>query len=230
MTPEENESSRRFVFQPKHDHALRALLAIGGFLFIVLLILSYGYWQSSCWQRINVAAQQPVPFSHKHHVAELGIDCRYCHTGVEKSSYAGVPPTETCMTCHSQIWTNAALLQPVRNSAQFNRPLAWQQVVNIPNYVYFNHSVHINRGVACVSCHGRIDQMPMTYQAIDMKMTMCLDCHRNPEKNLVPTSQVTNPKPDRHAANAVDWQVAGPLPALTDQEKARLTNCTTCHR
>jgi hypothetical protein len=229
MKPEGYETHARFVFAPKHDHLLRASLAIGAFLSVMTLLVSYGYWQSPSWQKINVASQQPVPFSHKHHVGELGIDCRYCHTGVNSSSYAGVPPTETCMTCHSQIWTNAALLKPVRDSAQYSKPIVWQQVTSIPNYVYFNHSAHVNRGVACVSCHGRVDQMAMTYQAVEMKMSWCLACHREPEKHLVPTSQVTKPVPDLHAANLVDWNVP-PLPHFTAQEKARLTNCTTCHR
>jgi hypothetical protein len=217
------------LFRPVHDHVLRAVLLLLAFGLCLVLALSYRFWQSTSWQRINVAPDQPVPFSHKHHVAQLGIDCRYCHTGVETSSYAGVPPTETCMTCHSQIWTQAKLLEPVRESAARNRPIAWQQVTALPNYVYFNHSVHVNRGVACVTCHGRVDQMPMTYQAVEMKMEWCLQCHRHPEKYLVPTSQVTRPLPDLHANDLVDWNVP-PLPNLTAQQKARLTTCTVCHR
>ena len=229
MKPEGYESRARFIFAPNHDHVLRAILAIATLLFVMTLVVSYGYWESPAWQKIDVASQQPVPFSHKHHVGELGIDCRYCHTGVDSSSYAGVAPTETCMTCHSQIWTNAALLQPVRDSAQYAKPIVWRQVTSIPNYVYFNHSAHVNRGVACVSCHGRVDQMAMTYQAVEMKMSWCLACHREPEKHLVPTSQVTKPVPDLRAENLVDWNVP-PLPPFTAQEKARLINCTTCHR
>lgn len=228
MTPEETQPNR-FRFQPRHDHLLQALLMIAAFFIFLLLLLSYWYWQSPAWQWINVAFEQPVPFSHKHHVADLGIDCRYCHTGVETSSYAGIPPTETCMTCHSQIWTNASMLQPVRDSAQNNQPLQWRQVVQLPHYVYFDHSVHVNRGVACVSCHGHIDQMAMTYQATKMTMLWCLDCHRHPESRLVPTSQVTQSFPDLHANNLVDWHRPS-LPSLTEQEKSRLTNCTVCHR
>ena len=220
---------RRPLFRPIHDHVLRAVLMIAAFFFILGSILSAWYWQTSSWQRVKFASDQPVPFSHKHHVAQLGIDCRYCHTGVETSSFAGVPPTETCMTCHSQLFTQAALLQPVRASAEKNRPLQWHRVTSLPNYVYFNHSVHINRGVACATCHGRIDQMPMTYQAVDMKMKWCLQCHRDPEKYLVPTSQVTNPVPDLRAADLPDWHT-GPLLPLTAIQKARLTNCSTCHR
>jgi ferredoxin len=226
MKEEEGAHIERFIFKPVHDHVLQALLMILGFFLVGTLLLSYWYWQRASWQRVGVASEQPVPFSHQHHVAELGIDCRYCHTGVEKSSYAGVPPTETCMTCHSQIWTNAALLQPVRDSARDNKPIAWTQVTSIPNYVYFNHSAHINRGVACVSCHGRIDQMPMTYQAVEMKMSWCLACHRQPDSRLVPISQVTKPVPDPNAATFAAWHP----PVMTNPEKARMTNCTVCHR
>ncbi len=229
MAFDETHTKNRVVFKPHHDHLLQALLMIGLLFLCIIAGVSYAYWQRASWQRIDVAVEQPVPFSHKHHVSELGIDCRYCHTGVETSSYAGIPPTETCMTCHSQIWTNAKLLQPVRDSAQNNRSIAWHRVTTIPNYVYFNHSAHVNRGVACVSCHGQIDEMPMTYQAVEMKMSWCLECHRQPESHLVPTSQVTNPFPNLHAANLVDWHKP-PLPPFTSQEKARLTNCTVCHR
>ena len=225
MTPKDNPPQQRFKFKPSHDHLLRALLVIGAFIFCVAISIACWFWQRPSWQHVGVAPEQPVPFSHKHHAGDLGIDCRYCHTGVETSSYPGMPPTETCMTCHSQIWTNAAILQPVRDSAQYHRPIAWRQVTNIPNYVYFDHSVHVNRGVACITCHGQVSRMAMTYQAIEMKMAWCLDCHRQPESRLVARSQVTNPFPDPHVTDPADR----PLP-LTDAEKARLTNCTVCHR
>jgi hypothetical protein len=221
--------SRRPLFRPAHDHILRALLLMGGVGLALILALSGWYWDQASWQWTNVAAEQPVQFSHKHHVAQLGLDCRYCHTGVDKSSFAGLPPTETCMTCHSQIWTQAPLLQPVRDSAQRNRPLHWNRVTTLPDYVYFNHSAHVNRGVACVSCHGRIDQMPMTYRAVEMTMSWCLACHRDPDPHLVPASQVTNPVPDPHAASPVEGDLP-PLAPLTAVQKARLTNCSVCHR
>ena len=224
MKPEDKAPTARFIFRPEHDHLLRAILMIVGLLGCVGMGVSAWFWQRPSWQKVGVASEQPVPFSHKHHAGELGIDCRYCHTGVETSSYAGVPPTETCMTCHSQLWTSAPLLEPVRESAQTNMPIRWQQVTAIPNYVYFNHSVHIARGVACMTCHGRIDEMPMTYQAIEMNMSWCLDCHRTPEKHLVPVSQVTKVAPDVTVGNPPEWH------PLTGLEKARLTDCTVCHR
>jgi len=226
MTPEEPPPQPRFRFAPRHDHLLQAVVLIAGFFIVVGTALSVWYWQRSAWQRIDIAPEQPVMFSHKHHVGELGIDCRYCHAGVETSSYPGMPATETCMTCHSQLWTNAALLEPVRRSAQLDRPIAWKQVTLIPNYVYFDHSVHIKRGVACVTCHGHVDTMPLTYQAIELKMSWCLDCHRRPDDRIVPRSQVTRDVPDPHAASPAD---GAPAP-LTGAERARLTNCSVCHR
>jgi hypothetical protein len=224
-----SSNPRQPLFRPIHDHVLRAFLLIAGMALLLVTALSGWYWQTSSWQWIGFASDQPVQFSHKHHVSQLGIDCRYCHTGVESSSFAGIPPTETCMTCHSQLWTQAQLLQPVRTSAETNRPLQWHRVTSLPNYVYFNHSVHINRGVACATCHGRVDQMSMTYQAVDMKMSWCLACHRNPETRLVPTSQVTKPQPNPHALNLPDWNT-GPLAPLTASQKTRLTDCSVCHR
>lgn len=217
------------LFRPVHDHVLRACLLLAALGFVLMSFLSYWYWQRASWQWTNVASDQPVQFSHKHHVSQLGIDCRYCHTGVDNSAFAGLPPTETCMTCHSQLWTQAPLLQPVRDSARENKPLRWNRVTSLPDYVYFNHSVHINRGVACVTCHGRIDQMPMAYRAVEMKMEWCLQCHRDPEHYLVPVSQVTKPVPDPHAPLLLDKDLP-PLAPLTAQQKARLTNCSTCHR
>src|SRR5512146_1953464 len=124
----------------------------------------------------GVAKAQPVPFSHKHHVAGLGIDCRYCHTSVETSSFAGIPPTKTCMNCHQQIWVGSEMLAPVRDSYRTGTSIRWQRVHNLPAFVYFNHSSHVNKGVGCVSCHGRVDQMPLTWAENTLLMEWCLDC------------------------------------------------------
>src|SRR5437660_2869412 len=140
--------------------------------------------------RQNVTREQPVQLSHKHHVGDDGIDCRYCHTSVEKSAFAGVPPTETCMTCHSQIWTESPLLAPVRESYRTGRPIQWQRVHDLPDFVYFNHSIHIKKGIGCVSCHGRIDEMPITRKHQTLSMRWCLSCHRSPEKNMRPHEKV----------------------------------------
>jgi hypothetical protein len=158
-------------------------------------ILGYALYTialSSWYTRQNYVEQQPVPFSHRHHVGELGIDCRYCHTSVEKSSFAGVPPTQTCMTCHSQIWTNASMLEPVRASYRDDKSLPWVRVNALPDFVYFDHSIHVNKGIGCTSCHGQVGDMALTYRAGTLYMSWCLDCHRQPEKNLRPKAEVFN--------------------------------------
>src|ERR1043165_7937100 len=135
------------------------------------------------------AAAQPVPFSHKHHVGDDGIDCRYCHTTVETSSYAGSPSTQTCMNCHSQIWSDSPMLEPVRASYRTGEPLRWTRVHNLPEFVYFDHSIHVNKGVGCATCHGRVDQMPLTYQVASLQMEWCLECHQNPAHYVRPRSE-----------------------------------------
>lgn len=170
---------------------------------------------------------QPVQFSHKHHYSGLGIDCRYCHTTVEKSSYAGMPPTETCMTCHSQIWRESPMLEPVRASYARNIGLQWNRVYDLPNYVYFDHSIHVNKGVGCSTCHGRVDQMPLMTRTTDLHMQWCLDCHREPEKALRPRSEVFNmawePGPNQE-------QEGTKLAQEYHLNRHVLTNCSTCHR
>src|SRR5438874_8426969 len=141
----------------------------------------------------GIARAQPVPFSHQHHVSGLGLDCRYCHASVETSNFAGIPPTKTCMNCHSQIWTNAPMLEPVRESFRSGNSLKWERVHDLPDFVYFDHSIHINKGVGCNSCHGPVDKMPLMYQANSLQMEWCLDCHRAPDKFLRPKYVVGNP-------------------------------------
>ena len=128
----------------------------------------------------GVFVEQPIQFSHAHHVGGEGIDCRYCHTTVEESAFANIPPTKTCMNCHSQIWTDAPILEPVRASFRDNTPLHWTRVHDLPDFVYFNHSIHVKKGVGCATCHGRVDKMPLMYQQANLQMNWCLDCHRNP--------------------------------------------------
>src|SRR5690348_11752735 len=152
---------------------------------ILVCVLGYGIWQvnmSSYFTYIQRPIPQPVPFSHEHHVAQLGIDCRYCHTSVERSHFAGVPPTATCMNCHRQIWTNAELLAPVRDSYSSGKPLLWARINDLPDFVYFNHSIHVAKGIGCVTCHGRVDRMPLMFQHASLQMEWCLDCHRDPAK------------------------------------------------
>jgi len=189
----------------------------------------------------KVARPQPVPFSHQHHVAGLGIDCRYCHTSVEKAAFAGIPPTKTCMNCHSQIWTGAPLLEPVRESFRTGKSLLWTRVNDLPDFVYFDHSIHLNKGVGCNTCHGPVDRMPLMFNYASLQMEWCLDCHRAPEKNLRPRDQVFNM---RYEPPSSDKPVALEGKVYTDQislgmdlvKKYHLrtvtdiTSCSTCHR
>jgi hypothetical protein len=189
----------------------------------------------------KVARPQPVPFSHQHHVAGVGIDCRYCHTSVETSDFAGIPPTRTCMNCHSQIWAGAPMLEPVRESFRTGKSLVWNRVNDLPDFVYFDHSIHINKGVGCATCHGPVDRMPLMYNYASLQMEWCLDCHRSPDKYLRPREQVFNMRYE---------QPSGQKPMLldgktyTDQRSlgvdlikkynlrtvADITSCSTCHR
>lgn len=172
--------------------------------------------------------QQPVQFSHKHHTGDDGIDCRYCHTAVETSSSAGMPPTQTCMNCHSQIWSDSPYLEPVRASFRDNKPIEWQRVHDLPEFVYFNHSIHVNKGIGCSSCHGDVANMPAVFQENTLQMEWCLSCHREPEKFLRPKSEITNTK-----YNVNDLTDEERLQLKADyhiRTKEMLTSCSTCHR
>ncbi len=213
-------------------------LVIVGALGFALYEIALSPWYTNQ----NVTREQPVPFSHRHHAGELGIDCRYCHTSVEKSSFAGLPPTQTCMTCHSQIWTNSSMLEPVRASYRDDKSIEWTRVNALPDFVYFDHSIHVAKGVGCTTCHGPIAEMPLTYRAGTLYMSWCLDCHRQPEKNLRPKSQVFNafyekPSHDHPVAvedgtKFVDQLALGAYLAkeYKIQPLKTLQSCSTCHR
>jgi hypothetical protein len=200
-------------------------------IFGALFALAGGMWgvaavnRSSYVTQANVAREQPVPFSHRHHAGELGIDCRYCHTSVETAAYANIPPTQTCMNCHVQIWADSKLLEPVRESWRTNTSIEWIKVHDLPDFVYFNHSIHVHKGIGCVSCHGRVDQMNLTWQASSLTMEWCLDCHRNPQPNLRPPAEVFNMKWEPPADG-------GALQAslMAQQHVEGRDDCNTCHR
>jgi len=218
-------------------------IALFAWIFSTLLRSSYATGQ-------GIVLKQPVPFSHDHHVAGLGIDCRYCHTAVEVSNSAGMPSTETCMNCHRQIWTNADLLEPVRSSFANNTPIVWQRVHDLPDFVYFNHSVHVAKGIGCASCHGQVDRMPLMFQQATLQMEWCLACHRDPGKNVRPREEVfnldwepTDPasykrymQPLPAAASDPEWKpskadVQALQAKLVKEYKIQsLTSCSTCHR
>lgn len=183
------------------------------------------YIRSDYVTGISVFRDQPVPFSHQHHVAGLGIDCRYCHTSAETSSFAGIPSTRTCMNCHNQIWVKSPMLEPVRESWRSGESLPWNRVHNLPNFVYFDHSIHVKKGIGCTDCHGRVDRMPLTRQTASLYMEWCLDCHRQPERFVRPREQVFN-MAWQHPVNQIECG--------TELVKAykieRRTDCSTCHR
>jgi ferredoxin len=180
------------VFDRSSNALARAALVLTG-LIVVALGVALNQLQRSPWvTKQGQRADQPVPFSHRHHVEGLGIQCQYCHVSVEKSMYAGIPPTKTCMNCHAQIWTNAEMLEPVRKSWATGESIKWIRIHDLPDYVYFNHEIHVNKGIGCASCHGRVDEMPIMYAENTLQMEWCLNCHRDPVKNLRPTSEIYN--------------------------------------
>jgi len=204
-----------------------ARITILGAVFILAIVtwLLMVVFRSDYLTDVRVVREQPVPFSHKHHVADVGLDCRYCHTSVETSPFAGLPPTETCMTCHSQIWADSPMLEPVRASFRNNTPLRWTPVHDLPDFVYFDHSIHLKKGIGCSSCHGAVNEMPLMWRENTLLMEWCLACHREPERYVRP----------RDAVFRMDWtppanqhEVGRQLVA---QYKIRkLTDCYTCHR
>jgi hypothetical protein len=180
------------VFDRSSNALARFSLVLTG-LIVISLGVALDQLQRSPWvTKQGQRPDQPIPFSHKHHVEGLGLQCQYCHVQVEKAAYAGIPPTKTCINCHAQIWTNAALLEPVRQSWATGASIQWIRVHDLPDYVYFNHDIHVNKGIGCASCHGRVDEMPLMYQQSTLQMEWCLNCHRNPAVNLRPVSEIYN--------------------------------------
>ena len=214
---------------PPATNVLARLTIAGGLLaaaFVAWIALIYT--RSSYGTSAGESRVQAIPFSHEHHVGQLGIDCRYCHTTVEHSSFAGIPPTKTCMNCHSQMWVGSSMLEPVRDSYKTGRSLHWNRVYNLPGFVYFDHSIHVHNGIGCSSCHGRIDEMPFTYQQPSLLMEWCLDCHRHPEREVRPREQVFNMK---YHPPADQRRVGRELVEKYGIKDAHsLTSCTVCHR
>src|SRR6266849_8186469 len=204
--------------------SLLGVAALGGVALTAVLVVA----RSPYITNQRVTRSQPIQFSHKHHVGDDGIDCRYCHTGVESSAYAGIPPTKTCMNCHSVLFNNVGYLEPVRESYRTDKSIEWVRVHRLADYVYFNHSIHINKGVGCSSCHGQVNQMPLVFQASTLQMTWCLDCHRNPQAVLRPRDQVFN----------MDWKATANQAEIGKQlaeeykiqSVEQLQSCSTCHR
>ncbi len=217
------------IFDRSSNALARASLVLTG-LIVIALGVTLDELQRSPWvTRQGQRPDQPVPFSHKHHVQGLGLQCQYCHVTVEESSYAGIPPTRTCMNCHAQIWTNAQLLEPVRQSWATGQSLPWTKVHDLPDFVYFNHEIHVNKGIGCATCHGRVDQMPLMYAENTLQMEWCLDCHRNPAKNLRPTSEIYNNDWEKPAEDRPVWCAAGGKGdgEMSGVPTAEAVSCTT---
>ena len=216
------------IFHKSANQWSRASLVGIGFLvlglgWLVLIIQRSDYVTSA-----NTFREQPVQFSHQHHVGGVGLDCRYCHTSVEVAASAGIPPTKTCINCHSQIWVTSPFLEPVRASFRDDKPLQWVRVHDLPDFVYFNHSIHVKKGVGCETCHGRVDRMPLMLQESSLQMEWCLDCHRDPSRYLRPRDEITT----MDYRPAVSQRELGPR--LVQEYKVgtveHLTSCSVCHR
>jgi formamidopyrimidine-DNA glycosylase len=213
------------IFHRSTNTISRVSLFGGVALILVVVAALAAINRSSYLTEVGVARSQPIQFSHKHHVSDDGIDCRYCHTSVEESSFAGIPSTKICMNCHTQIWPESPILEPVRESFRTGKSLQWTRVHNLPGFAYFDHSIHVHKGIGCVTCHGRVDQMPLMWREHTLYMEWCLECHRNPERFVRPREQVFS----------MDWQP--PMDQITLGQKLvqeykieSLTSCSVCHR
>jgi hypothetical protein len=216
------------VFHPSMNVVSKASIAAVAMAVPILGILGWGISQSY-GNEMHTPREQPIPFSHKHHVGDDGIDCRYCHSTVDKGASAGMPSTYTCMTCHSQIWSESPELEKLREAFRLGKAVQWQRVHDLPDFAYFNHSIHVKKGVSCVSCHGRVDEMPLVWKEKTLNMAFCIECHKDPKPNLRPRDFVTDlawkPKPEDAAKMGDElfekYHVLG---------RQQLTNCSTCHR
>jgi Cytochrome c7 and related cytochrome c len=213
------------IFHPS-TNTISRLSIFGGLIFLVGLAAGLAAFNESSYiTEVGVARLQPVPFSHKHHVGDDGIDCRYCHTSVEQSAFAGIPPTKTCMNCHSQIWADSPTLEPVRESFRTGKSIEWTRVHNLPGFVYFDHSIHLHKGIGCSTCHGRVDKMPLMWRENTLYMNWCIECHRAPERFVRP----------REFVFSMEYQPPVDQPALgrklvAEYKIQKLTSCSTCHR
>lgn len=213
-------------FFPRTANSIARLSLLALVSAIILLASgSYLIVESPYETRQGVPRQQPIPFSHAHHAGDLGIDCRYCHTTVETSSFANIPATQICMNCHSQMWAVTPVLEPLRESYRTGRSIAWTRVHDLPDFVYFNHSIHVHNGMGCSTCHGPVDKMPLTWQAESLRMEWCLNCHRHPERYVRPRDRVFD-MDYRPPAN----QAALGARLVSEYHIQSLISCSTCHR
>jgi Cytochrome c7 and related cytochrome c len=213
------------IFHPSTNTISRVTI-FGGLILLIAVVTGLATINESPYiTEVGVARTQPVPFSHKHHVGDDGIDCRYCHTSVEESSFAGIPPTKTCMNCHTQIWPDSPILEPVRESFRTGKSIQWTRVHNLPGFVYFNHSIHVHKGIGCVTCHGRVDRMPLMWRENTLYMDWCLECHRAPERFVRPREYVFSLEYQAPAD-----QLALGQKLVKEYRIQKLTSCSTCRR
>lgn len=210
------------LFKPKDNDIFRAVI-VGTFVLLIVALMYSDLLQGSSYlTRKGTDVEQPIPFSHKHHVGGLGIDCRFCHTSVEKSSYAGIPSTEICMKCHREIWKDSPVLEPVRRSFRTGKPLVWNRVHNLPDFVYFNHSIHVHKGISCLTCHGQVDRMSLMHKEHTLYMSWCLNCHQHPGNYIGPVNKVfdmRSKEPKEHSQRVY----------YSPYHIKQITNCSACH-
>jgi hypothetical protein len=213
------------LFRPRSNTIFRVTLGLAGLGAVGLLGAVWGYWRTPYGLQQQNPVAQPVQFDHRHHVVDDGIDCRYCHSNVDRGASAGIPSTELCLNCHSQIWSKSPRLAMVRESYFTGKPIPWMRVHKVPDFVYFNHAIHVNKGIGCVTCHGRVDQMAAIEKVAPLTMSWCLECHRSPGPNLRPQSEIVS----------TTWQPGGDPAALAVELAKKYdvhgrTSCSTCHR
>jgi hypothetical protein len=213
------------LFRPAANTIAKVSISVAVLLVCSTIGIAYMVDRGPWITNVGVAPVQPVYFSHKHHVKDDGIDCRYCHTSVEQSGYAGLPATETCMSCHSQIWSNASVTEPIRQSWASGESIKWVRVHDLPDFVFFNHSIHIAKGIGCQTCHGQINEMPWVYKVNTLYMNWCVNCHRNPAQYIRPRSEVFN-MDYKYPANQAELGAQ----LVKEYHVQSLTDCVTCHR
>ncbi|HWX24242.1 MAG TPA: cytochrome c3 family protein [Vicinamibacteria bacterium] len=213
------------IFHRSTNTLSKASIFGGVFLLMGALWLILEFNRSPWYTQAGVAVSQPIPFSHAHHVGGMGIDCRYCHTSVERSAFAGIPPTKTCMNCHAQIWKDSSTLEPVRASFRDGKSIEWNRVHVLADFVYFDHSAHVNKGIGCSTCHGRVDRMPLMWKQNSLQMEWCLECHREPERFVRPKDQVFN---IAYEPPANQRELGRKL--VEEYHLRPRTSCSACHR
>jgi len=218
------------IFRKSSNTFFRVGLIGAALSFFLFWGVVYAVYWSPYTTDQNVPRTQEVPFSHQHHVSGLGLDFRYCHTSGEESSFAGVPPTHTCMTCHSQVWTDAPMLAPVRQNLAAQKPLEWNRVNQLPDFVFFNHSIHVEKGIGCSSCHGRVDEMRLTWKAHSLYMRWCLDCHEAPEHQLRPKDQIFNMQWESPPDQLERGRELLKTYHISTERLQQLRDCSMCHR